>query len=474
MGSLVFPTSSAPGLKPQEGAGRLVNGYAVKAEQGARGPLVWKRSAGLRETVSTITGHSHCRGLSEVAGTVLIVLDERVYSIAESSGVFTATNLGELTGTDNVTIARNNAATPNIVAVTDDGTFNLFTNSAPTAFVDGDLPAVNSVTGVNGYFIWTTAGGALWASGLNAVSVASNANALVQTNPHGLLRGVYFRGEFFAWGKDGAAVYEETGASPFPLEYKKIFIPVGLIGSHAITGFENGWAGQVVWIAPDYTVRQLSGYAANVVSNDAVSNAIKSAADTSLIEASCYTDGKNAFAVFTSPGEWSWELNVSTGAWDERASYGRDDWRGRKSVFAFDRWIVGDDESGLVAAIDSTYKKEFNDALIWMLRSGPNPQYNTRDGLEFDITAALGSAPGADPIETDPVAMIRYSVDGGYNFSSQLTRPLGAQGQGDRRVIVNRLGMLKAKGLVVELSISDPVSFEFYGAGTPRRMMVAA
>jgi hypothetical protein len=106
---------------------------------------------------------------------------------------------------------------------------------------------------------------------------------------------------------------------------------------------------------------------------------------------------------------------------------------------------------------------------VWLLRSGPNPGYPTQGGLEFDITAALGSAAGADPIETDPVMMIRYSVDGGYSFSNQLTRALGAQGQGDSRVILNRMGAIKAKGLVVETSISDPVAFEFYGAGTPRR-----
>jgi hypothetical protein len=474
MPTLVFPTSSAPGKAPQEGAGRIVNGYAIKTEQGARGPILHKRSAGLRETVSGITQHSHCRGLGEVGGTLLIVLNERVYTVTESAGVFTATNQGALTGTDNVTIARNNAGTPNIVAVTDDGTFNLFVGSAPTSFADGDLPSVNSVTGVNGYFIWTTAAGVLWASGLNAVSVASNANQSTQTHPHGLLRGVFFRNEFFACGPDGLSVWDETGASPFPLEYKKIFIPVGLIGTHAITGFENGGPGVVVWVAPDYTVRRLNGYSPDVVSNDSVSNAIKSAADTSLIEACCYTDGKNAFAAFTSPGEWTWELNLSTGAWDEKASYGRDDWRGRKSVFAFNRWLIGDDETGKLAAIDSTYKKEYADALIWLVRSGPNAQYNTRDGLEFDITAALGNAAGDDPIETDPVVMIRYSVDGGYTWSSQLTRALGQQGQADRRVIINRLGMLKAKGLVVEVSISDPVSFEFYGAGTPRRLMAAA
>lgn len=474
MPALVFPTSSCPGVAPQDGSGRIVNGYAIKTEQGARGPLVWKRSAGLRETVSGITSHVGCRGLIEIAGTVLTVLGDRVYSVTESGEVFTAVNQGALSGADNVTIARNNAGTPNIVAVCDAGTFNLFTGSAPTSFADGDLPAVNSVSGVNGYFIFTTGAGVLWATGLNAVSVASNANQTVQTNPNGLKRGIYFRSEFFAGGPDGWSVFEETGASPFPLEYKKIFIPVGIVGTHAVTGFEPRGPGVLVWVAPDNTVRRLDGYQAVPVSNEAVSQAIKTCADPSLIEACCYADGKNAFAVFTSPGEWTFELNLTTGAWNERKSNGRDDWRGRKSVFAFDRWLIGDDLTGKLAAIDSSYKKEYNDALVWLLRSGPNPAFPVEGGLEFDLTAALGNAAGADPIETDPVAMIRYSCDGGYTFSNQLTRRLGMQGQGDRRVILNRLGMLKAKGLVVEVSISDPVAFEFYGAGTPRRMRAAA
>jgi hypothetical protein len=469
MPALVFPTSSAPGVNPQEGAGRIVNGYAVKAEQGARGPIVWRRTAGLRDTGAEITDHIHCRGLIEIDGTVLMALGERVYSVSESGGVIIANNQGALTGADNVTIARNNASVPNIVAVTEDGTFNLFVSAPPTSFADGDLPSVNSVEGVNGYLIFTTAAGVLWATGLNAVTVASNANATVQTNPHGLSRGILFRNEFFACGPDGLAVWEDAALSPFPLEYKKIFITAGLIGSHAITGFEPRGPGVLVWIAPDFTVRKLNGYQAEVVSNDSVSHAIRTAADSSLIEACCYTDGKNAFAAFTSPDEWTWELNLSTGAWNEKVSSGRGDWRGRKTVFAFNQWLAGDDLTGNVAIIDSTYKKEYNDALTWLVRSGPNAQYNTRDGLEFDITAALGNAAGADPIETDPVIMVRYSVDGGYKWSNQLTRALGRQGQGDIRPIVNRLAAMKSKGLVVEVSVSDPVAFEFYGAGTPRR-----
>ena len=49
-----FPVTSAPGARPQESAGRLINAYAVKTEQGARGPLKWLRAPGLRELANVI------------------------------------------------------------------------------------------------------------------------------------------------------------------------------------------------------------------------------------------------------------------------------------------------------------------------------------------------------------------------------------------------------------------------------------
>jgi hypothetical protein len=128
-------------------------------------------------------------------------------------------------------------------------------------------------------------------------------------------------------------------------------------------------------------------------------------------------DGPNAFFVLTSPGEWTWECNLTTGyQWNERQSLDRDDWRARRSIRAFDRWIVGDDESGKLFQIDNTYRREEDDPLVWHLESGDNADFPSRiavPDLILDFTAALGNAAGADPIETDPVVMISWSLNGG-------------------------------------------------------------
>ncbi|HEX7952934.1 MAG TPA: hypothetical protein VF523_07700, partial [Burkholderiales bacterium] len=212
--------------------------------------------------------------------------------------------------------------------------------------------------------------------------------------------------------------------------------------------------------------------------NDDVSRAIETAADRTLIEASAYMDGRNAFFVLTSPGEWTWECNVTTGyQWNERKSYGRDDWRARRSIRAFDRWIAGDVDTGKFFEVDNTYRKEEDDPLIWHLESGDNANFPYRvviGDAYFDFTAALGVASGADPIETDPKVMISWSLDGGYTWGSEITRSLGQQGQGGRLVGVSTVGMTKAKGVRFRLRISDPVPVTFKGGSLPNLAARAA
>ncbi len=469
MAAIVFPVSSAPGSVPQEGSGRLVNAYAVKTEQGARSPFQWKRSAGLREILN-ITGHSHCRGFIFVGSTLIVVLGERVYAVTLSGVTFSATNLGALAGTDTVTIARNNAATPNIVAVCDAGMFNLFTASAPTVFADGDLPASNSVAGLNGYLVFTTGAGEIWSTGLNGVTVATDANTNAQIKPDGLRRGVAFRGEYLAMGDDSIQVYEETGDDPFPLRYKKITIPHGICGTHAVAGYEDGWGGQLFWVGEDNIVGRLDGYSRVPISNDSVTRAIAGSADRTLIEMSVYMDGQQAFVQITSPGEWTWEYNATSGQWNERESYGRPDSRMRRTVKAFGRWIGGDDETGKLASVDSTYKREYNDALIWQVESGDNANFPYPVSVPtafFDFVAAVGSASGSDPIETDPVVMISWSLDGGYSWGNELHRALGSQGKGGVLVRVNCCVTTKSKGIRFRLRVSDPVYVGFAGGQVP-------
>jgi hypothetical protein len=67
-----------------------------------------------------------------------------------------------------------------------------------------------------------------------------------------------------------------------------------------------------------------------------------------LLEAGCYSVGGKKFWHISSPA-WSWEFNLSTKKWNERWSlkagvYGR--WRATCGHPAFNKWLVGDQQSG--------------------------------------------------------------------------------------------------------------------------------
>jgi hypothetical protein len=388
-----------------------------------------------------------------------------VYTTTKAGDVYNVINRGSLSGNDAVTIAKNNAADPNIVCVSSSGVFNLFQSAAPSSFADADLPAVNSVCPANGYFMFSSAAGQLWCSDLNSVNVATNSFEDAQME---LRRVVFFRGQVFAMGEVGIKVYDETGEAPFPFRYNRSvgIIPAGIVGTHAVAGFEEGWVGQLLWVAEDNTVRKMDSYAPTVVSNDAVSRIIASAFDRTLIEASVYMNGQHAFFVITSPGEWTWELNITTGSWNERQSYLKNDWRGRRCIRVFDQWMAGDYLTGRFGRIDNTFKYEYTDALTFHLESGDNASFPYPveiPSAHFDFSMGMGLVDGVVPIETNPVAMISWSMNAGDTWGNELTRSLGTYGEGSKSLYVNRIGTTKSKGIRFRLRVSDPINLAFLG-----------
>jgi hypothetical protein len=454
--------TSAPGARPQESAGRLINAYAVKTEQGARGPLKWLRAPGLRE-LANVNGRAGYRGFIEIDDNVLAVLEDRAVLIAKSGSTVSVTDLGALDGARLVTVAKNNA-TPvaDIVAVTEEGAFNLYIDDVPDDFADADLPQPNSVSGVKGYFAFTIADGRLFASNLNSVNV----NALSYTTAPGrLLRGVSYRDEWFVFGDNFCQVYRDAGLTPFPFDLVAT-IPIGLAGTHAIAGWEPGFTGTMAWAAQDDVVYRLSGYTPQAVSTEDVSRDIAATPDKSALEAAVHMSNGNAFWVLTRPGFWSWTLNLTTGTWGERASYDQESWRAARTVRAFSTWLAGDRGSGRLFEIGADVFREGDDPLVFEVVSGAvlsSPNRLAVGRLDVDMVAAVGRAAGEEN-EADPQVEISWSLDGGYRWSNPVFRAIGREGCSRKTISVNRLGLAGPKGIMIRLRVSDPVHVTLFGA----------
>ena len=463
MPEIIFPLSSAPGQGKQESGGRLINAYTEKLADNARAKTVRRRCPGLALLEEDDT-YSHVRGFHFSNDILYVVMDERLLKLTVSGSTYTLASIGALSGTTPVTFAQNNEDTPSIVAVTENGAFDVTDTSAPSAFAAPALPQPNSVSAIGGYLVFTTLFGEIWATGLNVTTIATDSFTTAQQRSDGLLRGITFRNEFFAFGQTSIEVYTNAGTSPFPLAYSTA-IPRGLKGQWCVAGQQEGWSNELIWIGDDNRVYQLNGYKPVPVSTHDVERDIEAITDADEIEACVYMHGGHAIWSISSL-TWTWEYNLTTGQWHERQSYLDTRWRASQTVKAFDQWIAGDQETGKLFTIDEDEEEEGGNPMVWTVESAPSSAFPGRVAIprmDFDFEVGVGRVGGTQPIETDPKVRISWSDNGGASFSSPVIRELGKQSQWRTTVSVNRTGMTGQKGRIVRLEVSDPVRVALYG-----------
>ena len=456
MPDIVFPPTSAPGLRPQESGGRLINAFSEKAPVGAPSQVIIRRSPGLlRQSLNTIGART--RGFMDGGDVAFWAVKNRLLSFDAGFGL---NNIGLLTGSQSVTFARNNALTPDFVAVTEDGCFSIFPDSAPVAYTDADLPASpSSVCDFDGYFIWSFGDGRIFASNLNSTEVDDQSFTTEQNLF--IRRVVRFAGNLFAFGDKWTGVYHDAGTQPFPLA-RDVTIPRGIVGTHAIAGWETGWSNELIWVGDDFVVYQLNGYTPTPISTDDVSRDVAAAVGAgqrALIEAYVYMFENNAFWVLTCPDRFTWEYNLPTGEWNERSSHNRASWKGMKSIRIFDNWIIGDQYTGELYTVRGDYFLEGVDPLVFQAESGiiaSFPRGIVIPRASFFITPGVGTY-GAPLGAADPVVEISWSLDGGASYGYPVIRRMGMAGETNSHPYVLGSGLSRGLGVRYRLRVSDPV-----------------
>jgi hypothetical protein len=363
--TIPFPLSSFPGATAQESAGRLVNCYSEPlgdpSQSGYGAPkdaIVWRRAPGLTQFAAS--GQTGYRG-----GLIVNNLSYEAFSgqaiTVTSGGVVTL--LGAFPGTKKISIARNQAATPNVVAVDiDNGAYNLATGGAPTVYNGaGNLPQPNSVTFQDGYFFFTIADGRCFASAINALT--QNALTFVTAQAKSdvtLLRGIAYQNYLFLFTTGSCEVWQDQAFAAPAFPYGRVAIlTTGLIQANAIAGFETGFD-DLLWVAQDFGVWRLpqNTLVPVKVSPPDLDKLIEAQVNLgNTLEASVYIFAGKKRWVIQSPA-WSWEFDLGTQKWFERTSLqstglqGR--WRGTGGHPAFGKYLMGDQQSGAILFLDDT------------------------------------------------------------------------------------------------------------------------
>lgn len=454
---IIFPLSSAPSELPLESGGRLINTHAEPVGDG-RTKLV--RAPGIR--VFATSPSAGPRGMIQVNAQVFAAFSGATRTFTSGGGAMGAT--AALAGAEDVFFARNNVSpTPDLVVVTENGAFK-WSGATWVAYPDVDLPQPNSVCSIDGYLVFTIGDGRAFATDLNTTAVNALSFGDANAKPDGLIRGVASGGRLFLFGTETTEIDTDVGAIPFPFQ-RSFVMPFGLLTATAVAGQEDGFGAGLIFVAHDYSVRQVNGYAAEKISPPWLDRLIQRETDKTHIRASVYVADGKSFWVLTG-STWTAEFNLNSEKWNERESWLVNRWRGMQTLRAFDQWLIMDRDSGDVGAIDPTVYREFGAVLRSRMESQIVTKFPDRtlvSRADFLATMGVGIGTGVDPIETDPSVEITCSRNGGYSWGTPWIRKLGRQGVGDKRLFVTRAGLSTSQGHRWRVDVADPVPFSVMG-----------
>lgn len=435
---------------------------------GEDGEARWRRVAGL--TQFGISGSTGFRGSIALPGALYAVIETRVYRYGVGGGAGELLT-GSVPGEKPVIIARNNAAVPDIVIVAPgDGVF-VISGNAVVAYPDADVGQPNSVCIFKSFFVFSYGDGTVRATSPGSTAINTLDFATAEYKPDALLRAVPAGGVLLLFGSSSIEVWGGSVNDPpgFPFSFMQ-GIDRGLAGPYAISGYQEGFGGGIIFVGDDNGVYLFSSGAPTKISPPDLDLLI-GRADKSKLEVTTFATRGHLQAAVQSD-TWTWVFDLNTQKWHVRQSYLQTRWRATQAVLAFDRWIVGDVLSGSLAAIDGDAKTEFGQPLRYSVTTGPQKNFPNRmriNRLHVYATVGAGIATGADPVETDPTIELEVSGDGGLTWTIPRQCKIGRQAVGRQSIAANNFGHATGQGFRVRMSVADPVDVALMGAAAEVR-----
>lgn len=406
--------SSSGRSKPWSGA-RLVNCFAEMSDGDKTEDFAVMAVPGLDLFASA--GAGGVRGLRRMGDLLYAVIGPQLYSITSAG---TATPLGTIEGSDPVRIVDNGSQLAIVGGVANRTGYVYSGGTLYTGIAN--LPEVIDVEYIDGYFVWIAADTDQFViSGLdNGLIYDPTEVGTVEGSPDPLVAVVANQRELLFFGRDTTEVWHNSGAADFPFERQgNAFIERGCIDRNSIAKLDN----TVYFVSDDRMVRRMNGYTPERVSSHAVEYAL---ARATWFRAFSYTQEGHTFYVLNMD-VGSWVYDLATGAWAERESWQRDQYRGACSAIAFGKTIIGDGAQGKLYVPNLDSHTEDGDPIpvtIDLPTITTSRQRATMYGLELYCETGVGNDAVADP-----QVIMQYSRDGGRTWSLEMWRSMGQVGQ---------------------------------------------
>ena len=419
-------------------------------------------------TLLTTAGAGPIRGMEVMGGLLYVVSGREIYSI--TSG-WTATLLGTMSNiAPQVGMITNNRQ----LAIFDQGSgysvtastgvvapLNLPFTPAPIAtYQDGFGLTVQA----NSQVVWQSTLGDL--TSWNALTFSS-----VDGSADNISSIIDQRRELWVLKDQNTEVWVDAGNPNFSFQrLEGVFLQLGCVAPQSPALMGEG----IAWLAQNAEGRNVvvmsQGYKAVRISTHAIEARIATYPTVGDAVGYSYIENGHVFYVITFPsGNETWVFDMITQSWHQRAALsGGTLNRHAANAFAYFSGIpvVGDYQSGNIYYLNPNEQTDNGAQRKW-IRSWrallqPNPMPQAFSSLNIDMQMGMGV-----PAGTKPNIMLRWSDDGGHNWTSEVFGQVGQTGATTKRATFRRLGATRrGTGLdrTFELSSTDTYSVALIGA----------
>lgn len=388
-------------------------------------------------------GNGPIRGMLVFDELLYVVSGGRFYEVTELGAV---TLRGSISGVRAVDMARNSTQ----ITITADTDVYVYDTVAATLVLSSfvDATGVAILDGIGVYTLRNT--DQFYITDVNdflTITDFAQANAL----PDNVVCPRVSNRELWIFGEKTIQVYYNSGQADFPFSR----IPSGIIQRGALSARSIAeYQGVMMWLGDDKRIYLSDGYVPREISTPAIERQINTYEDPTEATALTYQEEGHIFYSITF-NEQTWVYDLTARLWHKRQAYQKTVWEPRFCAYQWGKNIVGGTETGRLYELNLNVYTDHGDILPRIATSPPVhangiPAQMGRFYLDMETGVGLPVGQGSNP-----QAMLEWSDDGGYTYSSQLWRSFGVLGARQVRAEWWRLGQFYQRTLRV--TISDPV-----------------
>lgn len=430
----------------------------IAEKQGTRTPAMLRCAPGF-SVFSSSAQSAPCRGLHNVEGSLYGVIGDKLYTWALDG---TATNLGSIPGVERVSMAHNQVAGGNQLAIAANNAgyvYDTTTGSLTQVSSDG-FPGALYFAFIDQYITGIDPSRNFAFNSALADAMSYNALDRVQAEaqPDKLTGLIATHDQLWLFGErtiqpcSKRDLTEEDSFAPFEAD-SNMMIEVGCASGHTIVSMDNS----LFWLGNDGIVYRANGYTPQRISTHPVEQAI-SGCNRNAAFAFTFEDRGHKIYYLTFPDGYTWGYDAASGEWHRRKSYGMDRWRVSDLVLWNGQWIGGDYANGKLYALDWDTQDEDGATLERRRIFGPvTDDENPIVVNGFKVIVNTGEKSNAQTSFD-----LRYSKDGGRNWSDWRKLNMGETGDFRQALQCRRLG--RGRSWVFDTRITDPVRADILGA----------